>query len=509
MGDATVVPLDQGVRRRRVIWVGVGAVTVVGVVAATLVLSGHDSSRRLSPVSPNVSVVVDSSTTTSMIEASSTPSPTMGDEQLFLDDAGVRAYLGADAAEGVVRVKMAEAGSAAATLTVGDHATIVFGRTGYWAPIGFDPTATSTTGVAMPSTTLPTGVARGPLMQVDEIVQSDLGAHQVMVISNDVDYTCSVQGGGQAAVVALVTTRDEHVALDPDVVARAWIIDADSHHEIDASAVSCDDDYFEPAVLYGIHPCDDDYVCPSFATRADGRVVALDPITGALFLPDYSPEADEAIVVPGLAGTRASLVAIGPDDVAYVTRQTPGQSDPIGDLLAISMAPANPGAILAEVDQAIDQSGDSSLFGSNAGLVSVGCCDFAPVRPDASQAPTMAWVDSSGAVIVDEAPQMSVEPREDGSLDVIRRDGAEEVRWNVADVGPVRGMPKLVATDDGGAMMLLFGPRSPGARIVAMFSDGAVYGKPLATESAPIFALLPDRDVIACDTACVRYPPFG
>ena len=123
----------------------------------------------------------------------------------------------------------------------------------------------------------------------------------------------------------------------------------------------------------------------------------------------------------------------------------------------------------------------------------------------------MGWVDSSGAPIIDDGPQMSVEVRDDGSLDVIRRDGDGELRWNVADVGPVRGMPELTATDDGGAMQLMFEMNSQTARLVATFSDGAVYDKPLGTgvDLAPIHALLPNREVVACDAFCYRYPPFG
>ena len=460
-----------------------------------------------------MSAAVDSSTTTSLVQPSTTPSPTTGDEQLFLDDAGVREYLGTETADGIVETKIADAGSAAATLMVDDHATIVFGRTD---PFGISVSSgaeagVTTTAVAMTSTTLPTGVTRGPLMRVDEVVQSDLGEYEVMAISNDVDFVCSAEGIERAAVVALVTTEDEHVAFDPYVVARAWVMDGDGHHEIEAATVSCDDDYFEPAVFYGVEDCTDDYICPSFASRADGEVVALDPIAGALSAPDYSPDDDEAIVVPGLAGTRASLVAIGPDDVAYVTRQTPGQTDPIGDLLAISMAPANQGAIVAEVDQVIDQSGDSSLVSTAAGLVAVGCCDGALVRPVPTEAPVMAWVDSSGAAVADDGPQMSVEVHDDGSLDVIRRDGSAELRWNVADVGPIRGMPALVATDDGGAMMHVYDTTSLKARLVAMFSDGAVYDKPLGQgdDVAPIAALLPNRYVIACDAFCYQDAPFG
>ena len=459
-----------------------------------------------------MSAAIDSSATTSLVQPSSTSSPTAEDE-LFLDDAGVREYLGAEPAGGIVSIKIADAGSAAATLMVDDRATVIFGRI---EPVGVSVSTgaeagVTTTAVAMTSTTLPTGVTRGPLMRVDEVVQSDLGEYEVMAISNDVDFVCSAEGIERAAVLALVTTRDEHIAFDPYVVARAWVVDADGHHEIEAATVSCDDDYFEPAVFYGVEDCTDDYICPSFASRADGRVVALDPIAGALSVPDYSPDADVTIVVPGLAGTRASLVAIGPDDVAYVTRQTPGQTDPIGDLLAISMAPANPGAIVAEVDQVIDQSGDSSLFSTAAGLVSVGCCDGAPIRPVPTEAPVMAWVDSSGASVADDGPQMSIELHDDGSLDVIRRDGGAELRWNVADVGPIRGMPALVATDDGGAMMLVYDPTSPQARLVAMFSDRAVYDKSLGEgdDVAPISELLPNRYVIACDEFCFQYAPFG
>lgn len=505
----------------------VAALVIAAIAAAIVVRRGDDRPRRLSSAestTPAVSPPPASSapsanedlpasivaSTTTVAETATTVRSAARDE-LVLDDVGVREYLGAGPDAGAVQVSLADAGSAVATLTVDRQATIIFGRIdSVPLPTAVDPGTTSTM-ATLTSTTLPTGVTRGPVMRVDDVVGVALGEFQSVLFSND-EYACAVDGLPQARIVALATTRDVHVALHPDTVARAWIIDAAGHHEVDASTVTCDSDHFEPAWLNVDKVCDEDRGCTSFAPGRDGRVVALDPVAGTLIVTGYAPDEKQMVEVPGLAGTSANLIAIGPDDIAYVTRQTPGQTDPIGDLLAISMAPGNAGAILTSVDQAIDYSGDSSLVRTTAGFVSVGCCGPDPVRPGTGDALVMGWVDSSGAAAVDDGPQMSVELRDDGSLDVVRRDGAAELRWNVADVGLVRGMPAVVATDDGGAMMLVYDMGSTAARIVAMFSDGAVYVRPLGhgTDSAPIFALLPDREVVACDGAvCYQYAPFG
>jgi hypothetical protein len=437
--------------RRRIGWVAVVAVAAVAAIAVAIVVrTGDDSPRRLSSADSTAPT-----TTTTIVAETTTTVPPAADDELVLDDVGVREYLGAGPGDGAVQVSRADTGSAVATLTVEGRATIIFGRTDPPPVLAVvDPGTTSTT-AATTSTTLPTGVARGPIMRVDEVVDVTPGAFQSVLFSSD-EHACALDGVPQARVVALATTRDVHVALHPDTVARAWIIDAAGHHEIDASTVTCDSDHFEPAWINVDKVCDDGSGCTSFAARADGRVVALDPIAGTLIVTGDAPDDKQVIEIPGLAGTGARLVTIGPDDVAYVTRRTPGQTDPIGDLLAISMASAHPGEVVAQVDGVVDQSGDSSLEGTAGGLVSVGCCGPDPVRPGSGDALVMRWVDSSGAAAVDDGPQMSVALRDDGSLDVVRRDGAAELRWNVADVGLVRGMPAVVATDDGGAMMLVY-----------------------------------------------------
>ena len=57
-------------------------------------------------------------------------------------------------------------------------------------------------------------------------------------------------------------------------------------------------------------------------------------------------------------------------------------------------------------------------------------------------------------------------------------------------------------------MLLVYEPNSPTERVVAMFSDGAVYDKPLDEFLSPVQLLLPNREALACNSSCFRYPPF-
>jgi len=213
--------------------------------------------------------------------------------------------------------------------------------------------------------------------------------------------------------------------------------------------------------------------CPSIAVRPDGVVVSLDPTTGTITV--HEPTA-RSFVVADLGDRDASLVAIGPYDVVYVIRDSAASEDPVGDILAIASSPAHQGEVLAAEEGVVDMSGDSDLVPASVGLVVVGCCGPDLHRPASDARVVMPWRDESGSVIMGVGPYMEVEIRDDGSLDVIRRnDGDQQLTWNIPGVSAIRGMPNVVATHDGGALIAIVdatGTNPDGGQLLKLAPDG-------------------------------------
>jgi len=190
--------------------------------------------------------------------------------------------------------------------------------------------------------------------------------------------------------------------------------------------------------------------CPSFAAGDDGWLVVYDPRTRTFTFPTGGPPGAPTVAVEAdLDPVRTSLVAVGPEQVAYLLTQSPTTDDPDGELVAVSLHGRDAGRVLARSDQRVDTSGDTDVVATREGLVAVGCCGTDDLRPDPAQAPLMRWVGRDGRIVVHEAPQVRIEVH-DGTFDVVLTDGiVEEARWVAPVPAPagLRGMPRTSAVD--------------------------------------------------------------
>ena len=118
-------------------------------------------------------------------------------------------------------------------------------------------------------------------------------------------------------------------------------------------------------------------------------------------------------------------------------------SDPVGDLVAVSLTDDDAGR---EIDRAVgeaDLSGDSDLVATAAGLVRVGCCGGDQVRPGPDSPVVMTWVGPSAG-----EPQPMPTISVDGTGLVTVGDRIWQVE--LGDGAGQRGMPPITATFDGG-----------------------------------------------------------
>ncbi len=239
-----------------------------------------------------------------------------------------------------------------------------------------------------------------------------------------------------------------------------------------------------------------DASCVTVGVGQDGGLVVYDPAAATLRV--LGPTLRTVDVSgAGLDPEMSYLELVGPEQVAYLATRQPGAQDPVGNLLAIATVGPRAGEVVGRAE-GIDLSGDSDLVPTLTGIVVVGCCDAAPVRPDPSAAPILEWWGSFGSQVLFGAPDLRVELHE-GSMDVVRAFGATTITWTVRDVPGFRGMPPLVATDDGGAMVSAqdtFDPSSP-SRIVLLHPDGTMDERSIAPY-LPV-ALSPDGSIVVVD----------
>lgn len=244
--------------------------------------------------------------------------------------------------------------------------------------------------------------------------------------------------------------------------------------------------------------------CGSVALAEDGALVWYDPATATLTF----DRAEDLVVtlVPSAAENILWLTEVGPDDVAYFVSQQPEVSDPVGYVKAVSTHPDNAGETVA-ISADIDLSGDSDLFGTPAGLVSVGCCG-GERRPALDAPMVMHWVDHSGVVVASSRPDVWIEYGSDGTATFHVATGAGSASWTAANAF-TRSMPAIAAIDDGGLIVDLSDPYVPDLPSrVLRFSPEA----PPQEVAIPAFAVLviePSGALIAVvDGEYVRLRPW-
>ena len=191
--------------------------------------------------------------------------------------------------------------------------------------------------------------------------------------------------------------------------------------------------------------------CVSVAITLAGEVVSFDSATRVITFVDSGRTVtlDPSVAAPW------SLVAMGPDDVAYIDVVPLIGADP-WDLIAVPTTGARFGMEVARVG-GLDPSGDSNLITTAKGVMQVGCCGFDDRSPPAETPLTMAWVtatgEPSGVVLADVHLEY---PGDDSTVVVRTAPGGSEQRWAVPTMLAGRDMPPVVATDDGGALLWMF-----------------------------------------------------
>ena len=203
----------------------------------------------------------------------------------------------------------------------------------------------------------------------------------------------------------------------------------------------------------GVH----DFNCTQLASTEDGRIVAYDPSGDTLDTYDATGMslADEVSLAAPVSEQFPALIHIGPDDVAYLTIDTPGVDDPSRDLIAIPLVGSEAGTVVKRWT-GLDGSGDSSLIARKAGLVSVPCCGPLVQRP-ADDAPIHRFVDRNGVVVESTAPTFRLDLGDGGNnLVRIESDGTSTFFSLPTVFSAPRDIPALQATDDGGGLGLDF-----------------------------------------------------
>ncbi|MEO5723364.1 MAG: hypothetical protein ABIQ39_07495 [Ilumatobacteraceae bacterium] len=192
--------------------------------------------------------------------------------------------------------------------------------------------------------------------------------------------------------------------------------------------------------------------CISARYTLGGELVTFDSATSTLTF----TESGHSLVTTSSLGEFATLVLMGPDDVAYLSGVPPEATDPVAELIAVSTTGATAGKEVARVS-GLDGSGDSVLISTRAGVMQLGCCGFEDRLPVADAPLAMAWVtplgEPSGVIV----PEVHLE-HPGGAITIVVRTAVDgsEVRWTVPAVLAGRDMPPVAATDDGGALVWMY-----------------------------------------------------
>jgi hypothetical protein len=256
-----------------------------------------------------------------------------------------------------------------------------------------------------------------------------------------------------------------------------------------------------------LEPCQIDD-CPSVAVAPDGTIVSYDDASQTITVGRRASAPPQSLPVTGAPeSTVGYLVAVGPDDVAYVVMQPVGVADPVGDLVAVALSGADAGAVVASAPGVVDLSGDSSLVETRTGLVSVGCCGFDPVTPDPSRQPLLGWVDRSGRPVTFDGPVVSMERDGQGELEqvvFVRTDlDGTRTTWPVPadEVFGMRGTASATAAPgDGSLLVTWWDVANGGQRLLRLRPDGGVEDI-VVQENLGVVALSPFGAAVVYDGA--------
>ena len=182
---------------------------------------------------------------------------------------------------------------------------------------------------------------------------------------------------------------------------------------------------------------------------SDGTYVGFDGAS-SLFVtePNGTSRSIPLVLGDALDLSTSQVVAVGPQaDVAYLTIAPLNAQDPVGQLVAVSLAGSNAGYAVVTAT-GVDMSGDSTILATPDGLVQVG--DLGPEqRPEPGAAVIIPWVDNrSGATV----PPFGRFTRFDPNTDTITRYDASGTfgEWTIpSGVDLSRGVPEVAEIGDG------------------------------------------------------------
>lgn len=238
--------------------------------------------------------------------------------------------------------------------------------------------------------------------------------------------------------------------------------------------------------------------CTQVIADPTGEIVAYDPTAHTLVR-----NARPAVIGELPASYQDPiLVAAGPDDVVYINVQSPGFDDPVGDLVAVSLAEGDAGRELRRWPEALDRTGDSELVATPGGLTLVGCCGPDPIRPAPDGEVAFPWINRSRAETSSPIATIRVDV---GTLE-IERDGQ---RWSIPYEGDdlmLRGMPNITATFDGG-VIAAFDRLDPTWLIVRGWPDGST--EQVVVDAAPLLLEATGTAVVAPDEGLYRVQVFA
>lgn len=193
--------------------------------------------------------------------------------------------------------------------------------------------------------------------------------------------------------------------------------------------------------------------CTSLVISQAGELVVLDPTISELrFL-----ESGRTVAVDPSLGVWMFVVAVGPDDVAYLGGTPPDANDPVAILVAVATTGPSAGQEIARAPGNLDGSGDSTLIATASGLMEVGCCGFGERLPPAGSEVELAWVTPDGEPSGVMIPEVFLEyPASRTDTVVVRNENGVEQRWTVPAMLGGRDMPPVAATADGGALVWMY-----------------------------------------------------